>query len=179
MTPTSYQQTSLVSTVVNALHLPANGLPSEDGGVQARCARADRADACWSVRVVLTADPGTGVQSVRVIIDDREARRILLHTLWTDWHAVPMLATHLVSPLSPAGSLETAAADLAAALLVSLQRNADGCLEGLGTPRGSLPTRPPGPQERAAIRNVRDATMYWRTPATRPREEHAGEGSRA
>src|SRR5581483_11446498 len=117
-----------------------------------------------------TADAGTMVHSVRVIIDDREARRIRLHTLWTDWHDVPILAAHLVSPLSTVGSLETAAGDLAAALLSSLQRHADGCLEGLGTPRGSLPAPPPGPQERAAIRNVRDATMQWRTPATQPRE---------
>lgn len=121
------------------------------------CARADHADARWFVRVALIADSTAVVRSVRVIVDDRDVQRIVLHTVWTDWRDVPILAAHIASPLPAIESLETIAWDLAAALLLSLQRDADACLEELGTPIGSLAAPQLGPQERAAMRNARDA----------------------
>jgi len=73
-------------------------------------------------------------------------------------------------------SLEATAADLAAALLAALQRDAEECLKELGMPIGSLPVSLPGPQERAAMRNVRDTTMAWREATPCPYGQHAGIG---
>jgi hypothetical protein len=124
----------------------------ERGENQDPCARADHADARWFVRVALTANSTAVVRSVRVIVDDRDVQRIVLHTVWTDWRDVPILAAHIASPLPAIESLETTVWDLAAALLLSLQRDADACLKELGTPAGSLPPPQLGPQERAAMR---------------------------
>lgn len=154
------QQSSSTSTVVT--------VPVREGD-RTRYAREERADAHWFVRVVLTANPDMAVQSVRVIVDDRDAQRLLLHTAWTDWQAVPILANTVAAGAPLAEPLEVTAWDLAAALLMSLQRDADGCLEQLGASAGQLPAPRPGPQERAAMRNVNDAVMRWRRSAMNER----------
>lgn len=156
MTVSSFQQSSLAPPLSAVAHEPAHGW----GEKQELYVRADRADARWFVRVVLTADATAVVRSVRVIVDDRDVQRIVLHTVWADWQDVPILAAHIASPLPAIESLENIAWDLAAALLIALQRDADACLEELGTPTGSLPTPQLRPQERAAMRNARDAAMH-------------------
>lgn len=153
----SYQQSSLAPPLAAPPSAIAYEPAHEREEQQEPYGRADRADGRWFVRVALTADSTAVVRSVRVIIDDRDVQRTVLHTVWTDWRDVPILAAHIPSPLPAIESLETIAWDLAAALLLSLQRGADACLEGLGTPIGSLPARHLGPQERAAMRNARDA----------------------
>jgi hypothetical protein len=159
MTVSSYQQPSLAPPLPIPLSAIADESAHEWGEKQAPCVRADHADARWFVRVVLTADMTAAVRSVRVIIDDRDAQRIVLHAVWTEWRDVPILAAHIASPLPTIESLENIVWDLAAALLISLQHDAAACLEGLGMPIGSLPTPHLGPQERAAMRNARDAAM--------------------
>jgi hypothetical protein len=151
MTVSSYQQPSLAPPLVAPL--PALALAT----APARQGRADCTDAHWFVRVVLTAGETAAVRSVRVIVDDRDVQRIALHTVWEEWGDVPILAGHVASSFPAAESLENIAWDLAAALLMALQRDAAACLAALGAPIGSMPGPGPGPQERAALRNVRDA----------------------
>jgi len=124
-----------------------------------RLIRGEAADARWFVRVVLTIGTDSAVRSVRAIINDRDIQRILLHTSWADWRDVPLLATLLATISQSGATPETMAADLATAFVASLAYNADAYLEQLGTPIGSLPAQTPGPQERAALRNARDAAM--------------------
>jgi hypothetical protein len=155
MTISSYQPTSIVTALV----APSPAIAPARGETPERSGRADHGDARWFVRVVLTADAAAVVRSVRVIIDDRGVQQIVLHTVWADWRDVPMLMAHIPSPLSAQEPPDTIARDLAAALLVALQRDAAACLLELGTPIGSLPAPPPGPQERAARRNARDAAL--------------------
>jgi hypothetical protein len=151
LTVASYQQPSLATSVVASP--PAIALAT----APARQGRADHTDAHWFVRVVLTADATADVRSVRVIVDDRDVQRTVLHTVWEDWQDVPILAAHIAMSLPAAESLDVVAWDLTAALLMALQRDAAACLTGLGGPGGAMPAPPPGPQERAAMRNVRDA----------------------
>lgn len=153
MTPSISLQIPLASAIV---------APTEYAGRETRLARGEATDARWFIRVVLTVGADRAVQAVRVIINDRDTQRIVLHTVWTDWRDVPLLTLPLgtLSSLSlPTGTPETMAADLATALVASLTYNADACLEQLGEPIGSLPAQAPGPQERAALRNTRDAAM--------------------
>lgn len=159
-------QPPLISTLVAPSAYLGHGLNWEQGGDQLPFGRADCTDARWFVRVVLTTTDADVIQSVRVIVEDREARRILLHTVWTDatWQNLPLLAAHVGSSPLVKESLETIAWDLAAALLVSLQHDASKCLEALGAPIGSLLPALPGRQEREAMRNVRDAMIGWRPP---------------
>ena len=144
---------------------PAIVAPTEHEDRETRLARGEATDARWFVLVVLTVCADRAVRAVRVIINDRDTQRIVLHTVWTDWRDVPLLTLPLgtlssLSPLSlPTGTPETMAVDLATALVASLTYNADACLEQLGEPIGSLPAQMPGPQERAALRNTRDAAM--------------------
>jgi hypothetical protein len=144
---------------VPALVVPSPAIAPARGETQASSGRADHDDARWFVRVVLSADGIGMVPSVRVVIEDRDVQQIVVHTVWTDWGDVPMLMAHIPSPLSVREPLDTIASDLAAVLLGALQRDAAACLAGLGTPIGSLPALPPGPQERAARRNAHDAAM--------------------
>lgn len=167
MTVSTYQQPSLATPVVASP--PAVALataPARHGG-------ADHADARWFVRVVLTADATAAVRSVRVIVDDRDVQRTVLHTVWREWRDVPILAAHLPPPLPAGESLDVVAWDLAAALLMALRGDAAACLAALGTPLGSLPERTPGRQERAALRYNRDTAHAWKClvtprPAARP-----------
>jgi hypothetical protein len=139
MTISSYRPPSIVPALV--VSPPA--IAPAPGETPECSSRADRDNARWFVRVVLTADAAAVVRSVRVVIDDRAVQRIVLHTVWTDWRDVPMLMAHLPSPPSAREPPDTIARDLAAALLGALQRDAAACLAGLGTPLGSLPLGPP------------------------------------
>jgi hypothetical protein len=160
MTVSTYQQTNPAPP----LAAPPSALTQEPAHErrenQDSCARADRADDRWFVRVALTADATAVVRSVCVIVDDRDAQRIVLHTVWEDCQDVPLLAAHIASPIPAIESLDNIAWDLAAALLISLQQDAAACLEALGTPTGSLPAPHLGPLERAAMRSARDAAIY-------------------
>jgi len=150
MTPSISLQISLAPAIV---------APTEHEDREIRLPRGEATDARWFVCVVLTVGADRAMRAVRVIINDRDTQRIVLHTVWTDWRDVPLLTLTLATLSLPTGTPETMAADLAAALVASLTYNADACLEQLGEPIGSLPAQTPGPQERAALRNTRDAAM--------------------
>lgn len=126
---------------------------------EARLFRGEATDARWFVRIVLAVGADGSVRSVRAIINDRDSQRILLHTVWTDWREVPLLATPLATASPSTATPEMLATELAAALVASLAYNADACLEQLGTLTAALPAQAPGPQERAAARNARDAAI--------------------
>ena len=112
MTISSYQPASIVP----ALGMPPPTIASARGETQEFSGRADHDDAHWFVRIVLTADATAVVRSVRVIIEDRDVQQIVLHTVWTDWHDVPMLMAHIPSPLPAQEPPDTIAWNLAAAL---------------------------------------------------------------
>lgn len=171
MTVSITSQPSLMSTILAPSAALGHGLNREQGGDSVPFGRADATDARWFVRVVLTADADV-IQSVRVIVEDREAGRIVLHTVWTAamWQRLPLLAVHIDARLVVRESLEMIAWDLAAALLVSLQHDASTCLAALGAPVGSRPPALPGRQERAAMRNVHDAMIGWHPPTAGSRQ---------
>lgn len=170
MVSSIYQESSSTSTVVDVPIRRDDEPAWRREGDCTYSAREERTDANWFVRVVLTANPDMTMQSVRVIVDDRDAQRLLLHTVWTDWQAVPILADTVAAGVPLAESLEATAWDVAAALLMALQRDAEGCLEQLGVSAGQLPAPRRGPQERAAMRNVNDAVMRWRRSAMNERK---------
>ncbi len=166
MTPPSDQQRVLapMDDTIPAVLTPLL-VPPDDADPSA-LAVGERADARWFVRTVLTADPTT----LRVIIDDRDTRRFLLHMVWSDWQAVPMLAAHVPAILPVGTSRESAAGDLAGALLAALQRDAPGCLDAVGASPDTALIARPGRQERAALRNTRDATTRLDAPRSEKRQ---------
>ncbi len=153
-------------------------LPEVDVLTLTTIARGESLDARWFVRVVLVAGADRCAQSVRVIIDDREIRRIILHTVWTDWRLVPLLAAYVPAQPCAAGEMDAAAAALAGVILPSLRHDAAACLAALGTPLGSLPERTPGRQERAALRYNRDTARAWQWLVTPPSAARPGQRGR-
>jgi hypothetical protein len=147
--------------------------PAEATAAAGTVARGESRDALWFVRVVLVTGADLRVQSVRVIVDDHAILRIVLHTIWTDWRLVPLLAAYVPEAAFAAGETEAAATALAGVILASLQYDAAACLTALGMPPGSVPERTPGRQERAALRYNRDTAHAWQwlvtpRPAARP-----------
>jgi hypothetical protein len=131
--------------------------------------RADRADARWSVRVVLDQDAATNaIASLRAIIFDRDAATAVFHAVWSDWHDIPLLITHVsVAPLA-APMAEASATGLAEALLALLGDDAAACLAALH----AADTPPPAPDASRRARQyrhiVRDAAWHDHTVAGRP-----------
>jgi hypothetical protein len=107
-----------------------------DGTTCPPWARADRADGRWYVRAVVEGEIATAVHAVRVIVYDRDGQRIVLHTLWTQWRDVPLLAT-LLDTVPASGTLAATAADLATALVAALRYDPSACLAQLGAPSES------------------------------------------
>jgi hypothetical protein len=125
--------------------------------------RADRADARWTVRVVLEADTAMAtVLSVRAIVFDRDSGTSVLHTSWSEWQDIPLLVTHVpASPLTEA-TMATAAASLADALLALLGPDAAACLTALHAGDVPPPLSGISRRERQYRQIVRDAA--WHDP---------------
>ena len=136
-----------------------------EGESQPRMAivRADRADARWIVRAVLAVDTATGIiASVRAIVFDRDTGASVLHTVWTDWRAVPFLAAQLPTEPLASAALEEAGQHLVDALLTLLGGDVTAGLRALGA--GDGPARRPGMgrSERQYRQIVRD--IAWQDP---------------
>ena len=153
---TSYPHQASLASLIPILEPTERG--SSRGDDRSSSARADCTEGRWYVRVALTDAPDTAMQSARVIIQDLDTQRIILHTLWTDWSDVPLLTTFFgtaPAQIAPGGM----ATDLASALVAALRYDATACLHELGVPSGPLPPQPLGSRERAAQRNLRDVAM--------------------
>jgi hypothetical protein len=125
--------------------------------------RVDRADAQWTVRVVLEADPAmTTVHSVRAIIFDRDSGASVLHSVWSDWQGIPLLAAHILTTRTTAATMEASAASLAAALLALLGPDATACLAALHADEATSPLPGMSRRDRQYRQIVRDAT--WHDP---------------
>ena len=125
--------------------------------------RADRADARWTVRVILEVNTAmTAVHSVRAIVFDRDSGSSVLHTAWSDWQDIPLLVAHVPASSRTEATMVTAAASLADALLALLGPDAAACLRALHA--GDVPPPLPGMsrRERQYRQIVRDAA--WHDP---------------
>jgi len=129
--------------------------------------RADRADARWTVRVVLEADTAmTAVYSVRAIIFDRDTGASVLHTVWSDWHEIPLLVGHIpATPLTEA-TMAASAQNLAGAILALLGFDAAACLTALVAADAPPPLPGMSRRDRQYRQIVRDAA--WRDPRALP-----------
>jgi hypothetical protein len=145
------------------IHLPQDGAASFDPHRAASAIRADRTDARWTVRVVLETDAATSAaRSVRAIVFDRDTGASVLHTVWSDWREIPLLAAHVPATSLPGTAARAVAANLAESLLGLLGSDPTACLAALRV--GDTPTRLPGMsrRDRQYRHIVRDAA--WHDP---------------
>jgi len=123
---------------------------------------ADRSDARWFVRVVLESTHLLGtthVRSVCVMIRDLNSGTFPVFSVWSAWHDMPAIGAHIPSGPMLRG-VDTAAGELADALLASLKADAAACLAAFPPTNDAAHAQPPTQRERQQHQLIRDTAWH-------------------